>query len=176
MKYVNVANCITMVRIIGMLLLFFTDPLTTQFFVIYSIAGVSDACDGYVARVTKTSSAFGAALDSFADLMLYAVMAFKISHKLWTTLPYEIWYAVIIIVVIRIISYIIVAIKYKRFASLHTKLNKLTGLAVFLIPYMLVTAYAVPYCITACSISAVSTIHETYVHITSKEYEGKEKQ
>jgi len=82
-KYVNVANAITMVRIIGMLLLlFFTDPLTTQFFVIYTVAGISDVFDGYIARLTKTSSAFGAALDSFADLTLYAVMAFKIFPKL----------------------------------------------------------------------------------------------
>jgi len=175
-KYVNVANAITMVRIIGTLLLFFTDPFTTQFFVIYTTSGISDVFDGYIARLTKTTSAFGAALDSFADLLLYAVMALKIFPALLDTLPKEIWYAVTAIVIIRIISYLFVAIKYKRFASLHTKLNKITGFAVFMIPYMMVTQFAVPYCITACSISGISTVHEICVHLKSKEYEGKEKQ
>ncbi len=176
MKHVNAANCITMVRIIGTICLLFVAPFSILFYIIYTLSGLSDACDGYVARVTKTSSAFGAALDSFADLVLYAVMAFKIFPALLDTLPEGIWYAVTAIVVLRIVSYLFVAIKYKRFASLHTKLNKITGLMVFLIPYMIKLPVAIPYCITACSISAISTVHEMYVHITSKEYEGKDKQ
>ncbi|MBE7033429.1 MAG: hypothetical protein E7406_04290 [Ruminococcaceae bacterium] len=175
-KYANAANSITMVRIIGTICLLFVNPFTVPFFIIYTLSGLSDACDGYVARVTKTSSAFGAALDSFADIILYAMMAIKIFPKLLKVLPVGIWYAVTAIVVLRIVSYLFVAIKYKRFASLHTKLNKITGFAVFMIPYMMVTQFAVPYCITACSISGISTVHEIYVHVTSKEYEGKEKQ
>ncbi len=177
MKHVNVANSITMVRIIGTVCLLFVAPFTVPFYIIYTLAGLSDVFDGYVARVTNTSSAFGAALDSFADLALYAVMVLKIFPALWDTLPMGIWYAVTAIVVIRIISYLFVAIKYKRFASLHTKLNKITGFAVFMIPYMLKVSYvAVGYCITACSISAISTVQEIIIHMRSSEYEGKEKQ
>lgn len=177
MKHVNAANCITMVRIIGTMCLLFVAPFTVPFYIVYTLAGLSDVFDGYVARVTKTSSAFGAALDSFADLTLYAVMVLKIFPALLDTLPVGIWYAVTVIVVIRIISYLFVAIKYKRFASLHTKLNKITGFAVFMIPYMLkISCVAVPYCITACSISGISTIQEIIIHMKSSEYEGKEKQ
>lgn len=176
MKYVNVANAITMVRIIGTLLLVFTQPFSALFFVIYTISGISDVFDGYVARKTKTSSAFGAMLDSIADLVLYAVMVLKIFPALWNTLPREIWYAVTVIVIIRIVSYFFVAIKYKRFASLHTKLNKVTGFAVFMIPYMIMApTVAVPYCITACTVSGVSTIQEILIHMNSTQYEGKEK-
>lgn len=176
MKYVNVANAITMIRIIGTLLLVFTQPFSGLFFVIYTISGISDVFDGYVARKTKTSSAFGAMLDSIADLVLYAVMVLKIFPALWSTLPVGIWYAVTIIVIIRIVSYFLVAIKYKRFASLHTKLNKVTGFAVFMIPYMImVPSVAVLYCATACTISGVSTVQEILIHMNSTEYEGKEK-
>ena len=110
MKYVNVANAITMVRIIGTLLLVFTQPFSALFFVIYTISGISDVFDGYVARKTKTSSAFGAMLDSIADLVLYAVMVLKIFPALLSTLPVGIWYAVTVIVIIRIVSYLLVAI------------------------------------------------------------------
>ena len=79
-------------------------------------------------------------------------------------------------IIIRIVSYFLVAVKYKRFASLHTKLNKVTGFAVFMIPYMIMAPMvAVPYCITACTISAVSTVQEITIHMNSTEYEGKEK-
>lgn len=176
MKYVNVANAITMIRIIGTLLLVFTQPFSALFFIIYTISGISDVFDGYVARKTKTSSAFGAMLDSIADLVLYAVMVLKIFPALCDTLPVGIWYAVTVIVIIRIVSYFLVAIKYKRFASLHTKLNKVTGFAVFMIPYMIMSPMvAVPYCVTACTISGVSTVQEIAIHMNSTEYEGKEK-
>ena len=176
MKHVNMANAITMIRIIGTLLLIFTQPFSALFFVIYTISGLSDVFDGYIARKMETSSAFGAMLDSIADLVLYAVMVLKIFPALWDTLPMGIWYAVTVIVIIRIVSYLFVAVKYKRFASLHTKLNKVTGFAVFMIPYMIMAKpVAVAYCATACSISAISTIQEISIHMKSTEYEGKEK-
>ncbi len=173
MKRLNVANCITSIRILGTICLLFTKPFSRAFFIIYSICGLSDVFDGLVARVTKTVTAFGAKLDSVADLTFYAVMVLKIFPDLIETLPFKIWYAVIIIVMLRLISYMTVAIKYKKFASLHTKLNKITGFAIFLIPYMLKRSAAVPYCITACAISGISTIQEVILHLTSKEYQGK---
>ena len=173
MNWLNLANCITMVRILGTALLLFTQPFSDAFYIIYSISGLSDAIDGYVARVTGTVSAFGSKLDSVADLVLYAVMTFKIFPALFGTLPGWIWYAVIVVVIIRIASYLAAAIKYKKFASLHTKLNKVTGFAVFMIPYMIKLPLAVPYCITACAISAASSLEEMLIHIRSNEYKGK---
>ena len=173
MNRLNVANCITAIRILGTICLLFTMPFSKEFFIIYSICGLSDVFDGFVARMTKTVTSFGAKLDSAADLTFYAVMVLKIFPDLIETLPFKIWYAVTIIVMLRFISYMTVAIKYKKFASLHTNLNKVTGFAIFLIPYMLKTSVAVPYCITACTISGISTVHEVILHLTSKDYQGK---
>lgn len=175
MKYVNAANSITMLRIIGTVCLLFTKPFTKLFYIIYTVSGLSDVFDGYVARLTKTSSAFGAMLDSIADLVLYSVMVLKIFPALYSTLPIQIWYAVTIVVIIRIVSYLSAAIKYRRFASLHTKLNKVTGFLVFLIPYMIKLPVATPYCVAACGVSAASSLEEMMIHIKSKEYSGKEK-
>ena len=151
----------------------FTIPFSKEFFIIYSICGLSDVFDGLVARLTKTASAFGAKLDSVADLVFYAVMVAKIFPDLIEILPLGIWYAVTAIVTLRVVSYMTVAIKYRKFASVHTKLNKVTGFAVFMIPYMLQYSVAVPYCITACAISALSTVQEAILHIASNEYKGK---
>lgn len=175
MKHVNTANAITAFRIIGTICLLFTKPFTKIFYIIYTLSGISDIFDGFVARLTKTSSAFGAMLDSIADLVLYAVMVLKIFPALFDTLPVWIWYAVTIVVAIRIASYMAAAVKYKRFASLHTKLNKITGFLVFMIPYMIKMPIATPYCVTACSVSAVSSLEEMFIHIRSTEYKGKDK-
>lgn len=173
LKKLNIANSITAIRIIGTICLLFANPFTDEFFIIYTICGLSDVFDGLVARMTKTVSDFGAKLDSAADLSFYAVMVLKIFPDLIEILPFKIWYAVTIIVMLRLISYMTVAIKYKKFASLHTKLNKITGFAIFLIPYMLKTKIGIAYCITACTISGISTLHEVLLHLTSKEYKGQ---
>lgn len=175
MKYINVANFITSIRILGTFCLLFTRPFSKAFYIIYTISGISDVFDGFVARITKTTSAFGAMLDSIADLVLYAVMVLKIFPALTEKLPVAIWYAVTAVVLVRIISYFSAAVKYKRFASLHTKLNKITGFLVFMIPYMIKLPFAVPYCITACGVSAVSSFEEMMIHLKSSEYRGKEK-
>ena len=173
MKNVNAANSITTLRIIGTLCLIFTKPFSKAFYIIYTLSGISDVLDGFIARVTGTSSSFGAKLDSVADLVLYTVMVLKIFPALINRLPIQIWYAVTAVVIVRIVSYLSAAVKYKCFASLHTKLNKITGFAVFMIPYMIKLPVAVPYCATACGISAASSIEEMVIHIRSKEYKGK---
>ncbi|MGN0315212.1 MAG: hypothetical protein ACI4EG_10545 [Fusicatenibacter sp.] len=46
------------------------------------------------------------------------------------------WNIVDTITSVRLASYATVAFKHHRFASLHTWLNKLTGVGVFLLPYI----------------------------------------
>ena len=173
MKYVTLANSITSVRILGTLFLLFTIPFSPAFFTVYTISGISDAIDGLAARLTNTVSDFGAKLDSVSDLLFYGVMIIRIMPSLIETLPVGIWYAVVSVVILRIISYLFVALKYKKLASLHTKLNKITGFAVFLIPYVLHLPWAVAYCITVCSVSAIATVHELILHLGSTEYLGR---
>ena len=172
-KYFTAANALTSVRILGALCLIFIKPFTLAFNTVYIICGISDAFDGFVARLTKSASEFGAKLDSVADLVLYAVMVLKIFPALIGTLPVWIWYAVTAVVIMRIISYMTVAIKHNQFASLHTKLNKISGFAVFMIAYMIKLPVAVPYCITACGVCAVSSFEEMMIHVKNNEYKGK---
>lgn len=164
----QIPNCITALRIAGTAALLFLQPLTQVFFIIYTLAGATDAIDGWLARKLHASSDFGAKLDSAADLMFYAMMIIRIFPVLWAVLPRAIWIGVGAVVLVRLVSYGVAAVKFRRFASLHTPLNKLTGAAVFALPYVIRTAFATPYCWGLCALSGVGTLQELLIHLRSK--------
>ena len=163
----NLADILSFFRIAGTLLLVVLQPLSASFFLLYALTGLTDILDGWIARKTKTASDFGAKLDSVADLLFYAVVLFLVIPLLWNTLPSGIWYAVASIAVVRISAYLIAAMKYRQFAPLHTYLNKLTGMVVFLVPFSLVTRYATFFCWIACLMAAVASVEELAIHIYS---------
>lgn len=100
----TLANCITSARIAGTFLMLFTAPLSLPFFVIYTLCGLSDALDGWVARRRNTITQFGSRLDSVADLFFYIVMVVKILHILWKLVPVWFWYVLGGILALRIAS------------------------------------------------------------------------
>lgn len=166
-------NVITGVRILSTIALLFTEPFSLAFFIIYSIAGVTDVLDGFVARLTKSTSDFGAKLDSVADLLMYGVMAVKVLPRLIKTLSTGLWILAIIVLAVRVSAYIVAAIKYKKFASLHTYLNKLTGFMVFILPYFLAfgtNTAIIPFCWAMGAVAAYASLEELIIHIFSKEY------
>lgn len=166
----NFPNFITVTRIIGTICLLFLDAFSRPFYIVYTIAGLSDVLDGWLARRLKVSSELGAKLDSIADLLFYSVMAIKVLPILLQKLPAEIWIAVGIILVLRLCSYLVAAWKYKRFASLHTYMNKLTGAGVFLIPYTILLPIFIPFCAVLSVIAGIASGEELFIHIRNKEY------
>lgn len=166
----NIPNMVTAVRIFGTVCLLFLEPLSAVFYIVYTVAGVSDALDGFLARKMKLESSFGSKLDSVADLLFYAVMLIKLFPVLWKVLPKWIWLMVELILLIRVVSYLVTAVKYKCFAALHTRMNKLTGGAVFLLPYSLFYPKgATPYSVLVCIIALAASIQELWIHIGNQE-------
>lgn len=166
----NPADYLTVCRIAGTLVLPMLHPMSPAFLAVYALTGLTDVLDGWVARKTKTASAFGARLDSIADLLFYAVMLFCIFPFLWSTLPRGLWLAAAGVLLLRISAYLLAAVKYRLFASLHTYLNKLTGAAVFLIPFLLAADCAVVYCRAVCAVAAVAALEELAIHLLSPVY------
>ena len=166
----NAADMVTLLRIVGTILLLGFQPFSACFFFLYALTGLTDVLDGWIARKTNNADDFGAKLDSAADLLFYAAILLRVFPALWNTLPGSIWYAVAGIVIVRLSAYLIAAIKYRLFASLHTYLNKFTGVAVFLIPFLLMTDYAVVFCWIVCAVAAISALEEVVIHIRSKDY------
>ena len=87
----NAADTETSVRIAASLVLLFIPLRSAGFLAVYTLTGLTDALDGWLARKTGTASDFGARLDSIADLLFYAVLLFRFSPVLWRALPAEIW-------------------------------------------------------------------------------------
>ena len=88
-------------------------------------------------------------------------------------LPVAIWYIVIFVIVVRVFSYTYAMVKFRRFSSLHTIMNKMTGVAMFTIPYIIRLKHAVPLCFVAGAIAVIATLQELYLHFTRSEYTDK---
>ena len=174
-KLLTVPNLLTALRIAGALALIWIEPLSALFFVIYTISGVSDALDGPIARATGSASELGARLDSAADLLFYVVMMLRILPELVRRLPGWIWYWVGAILALRVAVYVTAALRFRRFAALHTYFNKLTGLAVFLVPYFTLGAALTEYCIAVCVVGSLSSTEEWLLHLTAKRYDPERK-
>lgn len=169
MRLKNLANMITMVRIVGALTMIFCENYTTAFFVVFTLCGVTDIIDGFVARVTNTMSEFGARLDSVADLLFYTILGVKILPDLIRILPFWMWFIVGGILITRIVCYIITAIRFKCFAAMHTYMNKLTGFACFTIPYSIVAGIFAQYSILISIVAVWSTLEELVMTIMMKD-------
>jgi CDP-diacylglycerol--glycerol-3-phosphate 3-phosphatidyltransferase len=174
-EYLTAPNCITAVRLMGTVVLLLTAPLSAAFFLLYVLCGVSDALDGWVARATDSSTELGAKLDSVADLLFYLVLLVKLLPILRRALPLWIWYLLGGVLTLRLAAYLTAAVKFKRFASVHTRLNKLTGLAVFLLPCALLLPWVTEYCVGACLLAGSASAQELYLHLSRDTYQTNKK-
>lgn len=89
------ANIITCIRVLCSIGMLFVPVFSPTFYILYLIAGVSDMIDGMVARKRGTASAFGAKLDTVADLVMVTVCLIKLIPVSDLPLWLIIWIAVI---------------------------------------------------------------------------------
>lgn len=171
----NLPNIISCLRIAGTVWLLFMEPLSKLFLVIYALTGISDILDGAIARKYGTTSELGAKLDSIADLLFYTLILIRIMPVMWVTLPKKIWFLVGAVLVVRGFSYLTAALKYHRFSSMHTYMNKFTGFMVFGVPFAIVSPIAIPYCWCVCAVAMLASLEELIIHLMSKEYDSGRK-
>lgn len=171
----NMADTITATRMAATVFLLFLPLNSISFFAAYTLTGLTDVLDGWIARKTGKTSQFGARLDSAADLMFYAVLLLRLFPPVWQTLPVSIWYMVTVILMVRLTSYAVAAIRYHCFAALHTWLNKLTGGAVFLLPYALMTPASEVYSWAVCVLALTAAVEELAIHLCAKAYSANGK-
>lgn len=165
-----IPNTVTALRIIGTAALIFISPFTPWFYAVYTACGITDILDGSLARLLKCKSELGSRLDSIADLLFYAVMIVKILPELLSILPTALWIVIAMTVLLRGVSYIVAAVKYRLFASMHTYLNKLSGASVFIVPYFVTRSAALPVCIAVTAVAVFAAVEEFVIHITQKKY------
>ncbi|MBQ8002989.1 MAG: methylated-DNA--[Clostridia bacterium] len=172
---ITVPNCITSMRILGALCmgLPYFEILSPQFFIIYTLCGVTDVLDGFIARMTKKTTEFGAKLDSVADLLFYGVMLIKLLPRMLGAMPNAMPWMIVTLLAIRVVSYSIAAFKHKKFASLHTYMNKLTGLCGFSMPYLIKLLPEVGVYTTVYIIAMIAACEELTIHVYTATYKTK---
>ncbi|WP_341442363.1 CDP-alcohol phosphatidyltransferase family protein [Oxobacter pfennigii] len=159
-------NAISVMRIVCSVILLFLKPMSSLFFILYILCGISDFLDGYIARKTNQTSKFGAVIDSTADLIFYAVLLMIFIPIIKMPLWVLIWIGAITI--IRIGSLIIGFIRYQAIAFLHTYANKASGFALFCFPFLYNFLGLIITAGILCSMASISALEELMINITSK--------
>ena len=163
----QIANIITSLRILCSIFMLFCPVSSIIFGIFYILCGLSDMFDGTIARKTNAVSKFGSRLDSVADIIFLSISLIKILPVIHFHLWLWIW--IIVIAIIKVIINVWGYINKKKIIFLHTNLNKITGLFLFLLPLTLPfidLQYSVPL---VCFMSTFSAIQEGYYIIIGRE-------
>ena len=129
------ANLLTGFRILCGVALLFCQPLSPLFIILYLIAGLTDMIDGAVARRSNTTSEFGAKLDTAADFIFVAACMIKLLPMLSVPLWLYLWIGGIAL--IKAVNLLSGYILQKKFFAMHTVMNKVTGILLFVLPLTL---------------------------------------
>ena len=123
--------------------------------------------DGTIARKTNSTSNFGSRFDTVADFVFVAVSLIKILPAI--QLPKFLWIWLSVIAIIKFSNIMMGIIYNKKLISLHTIMNKITGILLFLLPLTLHFVELKYSSVVVCSIATFSAIQEGYYIRTGRE-------
>ena len=146
----HIASIVTGSRIIFALPLLFISTSSAWFYILYLFCGFTDMIDGAIARKTGSTCEFGAKLDTVADLVFVLVCSIRILPLM--QIPVWLWAWIIVVAFIKLFNIALGFIRRKKAISIHSTLNKATGIALFLLPLSLT------FVETACSVTAVCAL------------------
>ena len=163
----QIANIITISRILGCMGLLFCPVFSMVFYILYLFCGMTDMADGIIARKAKSVSELGARLDTAADSVFASVCFVKILPVM--QFPVWLWIWIAVIAIIKTGNLVWGWIRTKRLLSLHTILNKVTGLFLFLLPLTFRFMEPVYSSAAVCVLATLAAIHEVHCTRTGKE-------
>ena len=123
--------------------------------------------DGMIARKTNSTSEFGSRLDTTADFVFVVVSLFKLLPAIH--IPRWLWIWGGVISVIKISNIMWGYVSKKQFISVHTIMNKVTGLLLFLWPLTISFVELKYIAVTVCSVATLSAIQEGFYVISDSE-------
>lgn len=163
----HIANTMTSCRILCSILMLLFSVFSAQFYILYLFCGFSDMVDGAVARKTNSISEFGVRFDTVADFIFVVVSLIKFLPLIH--IPGWLWIWIVAIIIIKIINIMQGFIHKKKLISLHTIMNKTTGMLLFLLPLTLHFVELKYSSVVVCSIATFSAIQEGYYIGTGRE-------
>lgn len=153
-----IANFVTGVRIVFSLIMLYFPVFTPGFNACYLLAGITDMVDGSVARRFGTESEFGEKLDTIADIIFVAAALYKLLPAI--ALATGIWIWTGIIAVVKVINIISGFVVQKRFVAVHSLANKITGIALFLLPLSLLFVDIKYTAVLVCMLATFAAVQE----------------
>ena len=161
----HIANIITGSRIVFSVPLMFLPLSSAWFYVLYLFCGFTDMIDGSIARKTGTVSEFGARLDTVADFVFLSASLAKFLPMV--PIPQWLWVWIAVIGVVKIGNLIGGFFRIKTLVSLHTVMNKITGLLLFLLPLTFPIIDLNYSSIAVCVVASLAAIHESFYIVNS---------
>lgn len=134
-KHINIANAVTLSRILFALFILISPIFSVSFYVWYILGALSDMIDGLIARKLHLQSEFGAKLDTIADGVFVIAVTFRVCSS--SDISGWIWIWTGVIFFIKIVNLISAFIVAKGIVPMHTVMNKITGFLVFLLPFFI---------------------------------------
>lgn len=116
--------------------------------------------DGAIARKTNAVSSFGSKLDTVADAVFMAVCTVKMLPII--TLPVLVWVWIAVIAIMKVTNIVMGFVRRKKLVTLHTVLNKATGLLLFLLPFTLQIVEPTYSFAVVCIMATIAAIQEGY--------------
>lgn len=157
----EIPNIITSIRIVVSIALLFCQALSPIFYILYIIGGISDMLDGLVARKTDAISDFGSKLDTIADIIFAGVCLIKLLPVM--NIPVWIYLWILVIAAIKMINIVFGYVKEKKLVSIHSIMNKVTGMLLFILPLTL-SFVDIKYSATVvCVVATMAAVHEGYL-------------
>ncbi len=156
------ANILTGLRILCAFLLLFFPINSISFYIFYFAGGICDVLDGIVARALDEVSEYGKKFDTLSDI--FFVTAVLIKFIIGGNISSFLIFWILLIMVIKIINIIAGFIKYHHFIAIHSMVNKLCGISLFITIVFPVKALIVFTCI----LSLIAATNETYQLIKSE--------
>ena len=155
-----IANLLTICRVIISIVMLLFPVCSVPFYCCYVTAGVTDILDGMAARKLSSTSDFGAKLDSIADLVFAAAASIKLLPVM--NFSIRIWSWVGLIAFIKGVNILSGYVIHRRFVSVHTAANRVTGLLLFLYP-LTVLVLDFQYSVDIlCIVATFAAIQEGY--------------
>ena len=114
----QIANLVTGCRMVCSIGMMFFPVFSSGFFAAYLLCGLTDMVDGTIARKTNAVSAFGAQLDSAADLIFVILASIKLLPAM--ELPGWIWVWGLLILAIKL-GNLVCGLTRKKDGSFRTR-------------------------------------------------------
>ena len=161
------ANAISYSRIALSIVLLFVPTLSPTFYLLYIFGGFTDILDGAVARKANAASGFGAKLDTAADFVFVIICLFKFIPVIEIPVGIYIWIA--IIALIKLLNIVSGYIIQKKFAAIHSIMNKTVGVVLFILP-LTFSVIPLKYSgVAVCTIATFAAIQEGHLIRTGRE-------